>query len=649
MSMRLLLFFALIFILFIHPLGGDGDFFHHMNTGKYVLTHFTLPHQDEFTFTALGKDWVGFAWGAGSIFYLIYTYFGAVGISLFVAMMGMLTLGLLYFFLRGLKVPTSTALLMSSFAAPIVAARWPNRPEIFTYPFLLCLLLVDQLKEKYPRLVILFPLITFVWANTYGASVLSGLIIIAALLIKQFIVDGYKFLPAAKLFFIFAPLSIVAAFTNGYGLKTIFYINYIREISKNQVEWYGIVQTLTQTTYQYVVVFQYYVLLYLLFLSGFLLLLALNYKNLKTYLGNKQYLFLLIISMSIFIPFAAFRQTALAVFLSIPIMAILFMHLSLKQQFLLKIYIVIATLFSTLIIIWVRPLGIMPDTAAFPPGLIQFIRSNNLSGRILASQQLGAYLTFNLYPSVLVYSDTRDDLFVGSQILMDYYQTIASHKSLLPLADNYKVDIVVGDLLEGPSYKVFFTSGNWAPVYIHGHYFIAVPLKTAREKKMPILDAIDPFSPTQSKPNQEQNALLQYEKSQLSSAPDDQIRLSYPLLALGEIDKGIDIISKIKVSPIPETIVFAMEKDYLLSQAYLANKDCKNTKKYLDRTNQGIISTVFLNPKKQLPSPVDKGYAFYYLLCEKNPAQAQKFLNSYLKQSWVNDAERKAVQNQFDP
>src|SRR5262245_10438873 len=65
----------------------DNSFFWHLRTGEYILDH-GIPHRDVFSYTAHGTKWVAQSWLAELTYGALYRTFGALGIRLFVGVVG---------------------------------------------------------------------------------------------------------------------------------------------------------------------------------------------------------------------------------------------------------------------------------------------------------------------------------------------------------------------------------------------------------------------------------------------------------------------------------------------------------------------------------------------------------------------------------
>ncbi|MCX6791809.1 MAG: hypothetical protein NT149_02110, partial [Candidatus Gottesmanbacteria bacterium] len=213
----LILVTVAVFFLFLHPIDSDGDFYHHLIIGRYVADLRALPYTDTFTYTAAGHPYIGYAWGTGVLFYVIFRTFGAEGISLFVALVGVLTCGLLWVLTREFHLARSVRILLILLAAGVLATRWPTRPEIMTYPGLLAILVVNRIRRHHPQATLLFPVIVFLWANLYSVSLIAGLGIL--LLIGMFELVNARPKRQTKLLWWNIAAAIGAAWINGYGYR----------------------------------------------------------------------------------------------------------------------------------------------------------------------------------------------------------------------------------------------------------------------------------------------------------------------------------------------------------------------------------------------------------------------------------------------
>lgn len=634
----LVLFFALVFIFFLKPFEGTGDFYHHVNTGRYIIENKTLPHLDTYSHTAFGLPWVAHSWLSGLLFYLLLENLGKASISLFSAGLATLTFVLIYHLLRLNGASKMATILTMALVAIPISTRWPQRPELFTYPLVVSFLLIDALKTKYPKVVWLFPLLMVLWANLYGSGLLFGLLLLGYLVVKQFISDRFRFKKEFRLFYLLSFISYLLSFLNGYGFHTIFYFYlYIPKVSVYEGEWSGIFRILSTMPLSQLVSQQYLILLYFIILLTTIVVLIFSWKVIK------QNLFLTALALSIFAPILVFRQVPLASILISPILALALTYHLKKHHFFLVALPIISLITSLTISLWLNPPRIKSYENSSATEMIQFIKTQNLKGNAFNQNHLGGYLTYNLYPQVLVFFDTRDDLYVDTEALKDLYETFNKNQSVLSLLDKYKIDLVIADYLtDGMNYRDLFYSLDWSLVYLNDRYFLFVPAEVAKQKSLTELKALDPYSPSAAKSGQEKEAAKYYQELQ-SKNPDslnNKLFLASSLLKLEQYDQVLNLASSIEIDP--KSLagpIMERDRNFLLAETYLAKNDCQKSKEFLDKSSIDVDNVFFLN-NPQLVSKVDKGWAMYFAICQKNAQKTTEHLYKYFSSGQITPLEK---------
>lgn len=599
------LLFLFIFLFFLHPFDGNPDFFHHVNTGRYVLENGSFPRGDVWTFTASGREWIAYAWGGGVALYLIFNLFGAVGISIFVALVAVLTFYLLYRYLKLIGISQKSAILALILVAAPIISRFPARPEIFTYPFLISFLLVGELSRKKSKLALLLPVLTLLWANIYGSSLLIGWFVLGAIFFKNLIVSKFRF-KQSKLLLISIALSLLTSFVNPYGLKTVFYLFLIPGVASYEGEWAGIWRILTEAPVSYQMNMQYLILIFLVYFAVFLAAVLFSVKKLKENFP------LVVLAGVIFVPFMAFRQVPIGIFLSLPLLAKLIDSLNKKSVYIFWVIGIAGCLLYS----WINQPGITfsENTPAFH--LVSFIKEKGLTGNAFNHQPIGAFLTYNLYPDVKVFFDTRDDLFLDTEALDDLRSIFDGQKSIMPILAKYKVDFVVGDLNDGLNYQDLFNDSNWQVVYLDDRYFVAIP-KTFNErlKLTPFLH-INPYTPTNAKAGRESQAKSEYEGIYMAN-PDsfaNARRLILVLIANNDLVEAENIAKMLDVGTGHANVFLTIEKKLLLGQIATRQKDCSAARGYLKEVDSLSGHKLIFHPFTKLesiPKPLGDQFSFF--------------------------------------
>lgn len=172
--------FILIFLVkIVNGQFDDPDFYWHLKTGEYIVTHGALPPSDIFSYTHQGRPWVLHEWLFQVIIYLVHAWGAELGVTVFVALV--LT-GSLWFChaacARVLEGDKAKALIVTLLFGAFIISSAP-RPHIFTFLFF-SLFLYILLGFKYcgetARLWVI-PLVMVLWANLHGGFFI-GLVLI---------------------------------------------------------------------------------------------------------------------------------------------------------------------------------------------------------------------------------------------------------------------------------------------------------------------------------------------------------------------------------------------------------------------------------------------------------------------------------------
>ena len=636
-----------IFVFFTHPYEGSGDFYHHLNTGAFIAQTHQLPTTDIWTHTQANQPWIAHSWGSGLLFYLLFSLFGEISISLWASIMAVLSFTLLYILLRSYSVPKLPAILSIATIIPLVASRWPQRPELFEYPLVLLLLIIDAKRDQHPKLPMLYPMIILIWANIYGSSALFGLLMLGFLIVKQFITDHFKIKPYQKLFYFFSLVALPFSLFNGYSLNTLLYVYfYIPKVASYEGEWAGILRIIQAMPPSQLVTIQYYILIYFVYLILLAVLVSLSLRLFK------KHFFPMILGLGLFAPILVFRNLPLSTILSVPALALMLAYQIEKRHFWVLSLPILATIFMFSISIWISPPRLSSPDNKPAREMVEFIKSHRLTGKALNMGHFGGYLTYKLYPDLLVFFDTRDDLFTNSQVLADLYQTYNSNLSVIPLIHKYKVDLVMADTLtDGLNYRDLFYSLDWSLVFLQDRYFVMVPTKIAQGKGLTSLNFLDPFSTSAAKPGHEQEALKYYQDlvGQDPVSLTNKLYLSSTLLALKDFDQVITINQALRVDKSsPAGPAMEHDRAVLLADSYLEKGDCQNGQAYLELASKPIRPVLIFGANAQQLSKPTKQLAKYSLICQKDQVQARTYLNQFLNSTQATPLEKIEFEKQFD-
>lgn len=151
----------------------DPDTYWHLAAGRWILEHRVIPDSDPFSHSMPGAPWTAHEWLAELIFTLVHQIAGWTGLVVLVALIFTGTLAYLLRFLLARMEPIH-ALLLTAFAASMLAAYMLVRPHILVWPLLAVWVgaLVDAGERgRSPPWWTL--LLMILWANLHGSFVLG--------------------------------------------------------------------------------------------------------------------------------------------------------------------------------------------------------------------------------------------------------------------------------------------------------------------------------------------------------------------------------------------------------------------------------------------------------------------------------------------
>lgn len=171
---RLALVALFLVLVLIVPLN-DPDYFWHLKTGEYIVSHRALPAGDIFSFTRFGQPWVMHEWLFEVVLYGMFVLLGPLGVKLLTAAFAVSALGLTFTLARRLGQSPATAVILLIIAFIPFGAGISPRPQLVTYALFASFLFI-LLSYKYHaarRSLLALPLLMVVWVNAHGGYVIG--------------------------------------------------------------------------------------------------------------------------------------------------------------------------------------------------------------------------------------------------------------------------------------------------------------------------------------------------------------------------------------------------------------------------------------------------------------------------------------------
>ena len=408
----------------------DTDLWYHLNSGRYILTNGSLPHESFFSFVSPPRQYADYYWLFQAIVFKIYTLAGYYGL---VALRGLLYLGLttvITTFLIGKESDaeasrlyrTALIILYSFF---FISRAMNLRPHMMSYIIIVLFLLVIERGEK---AVVVLPLLSLLWMNVHGIEYPVMILIVGAYVIEYFLRRIGKAAPADQTSFrIIGPLALCLATVfitpNGTELvhvpfiTTKFAFQYINEL--HALTWQDLLNiTLLPNILDSSAVFPLFLLVSLASFIAGLIQRRLRISHLILFIGGA---YLLIQSKRFRCEYALLVLPMILSALSSP-RGETQLHRPFAAALVLAILALTLTSFYSGRQILRKAYPFSPT--ALPVGVSRFLQSVNANGNVLSDANYGGYYQWMCSPRYKIYMDMEipflfhdDDFFIVSQIM----------------------------------------------------------------------------------------------------------------------------------------------------------------------------------------------------------------------------------------
>lgn len=401
----------LYFIFLAHPINlVTADLGRHIKNGEITFSNPEILASNFYSYTNPDFPVLNHHYASGLIFRFFYEAGGFTLVHWFFILLSLGTF-LLFFEMARRKVGFGVASLLAVPLAPLLAERTEIRPEIWSYLFAgaFFFLLVkyrEQATHKFPKFLLLIPVLEIFWVNLH-VYFLLGPLLIGAFLLESLIAKRENFFP---LFATFA-LSCLTTLINPFGFRafteavTIFR-NYGYKLAENQTVPFMLKLTGHPNYYLFIIIFT--------LLAGLYIALALK-KRSEFCLSD----FFVAAGMSI-MAWMAIRNLTIFAFFALPLSARVISSFGKVSEAVRKKVDAVAPWILTAAIAAVLLFGLpkyFPYWSSFGFGVEEgnsnaadFFKREGLKGPIFNNYDNGGYLIFHLHPEK-VFVDNRPEAY----------------------------------------------------------------------------------------------------------------------------------------------------------------------------------------------------------------------------------------------
>lgn len=441
-----LLLIPLFSLLFFRPINlTTADLGRHIKNGQVFFEQNHIVKTNFYSYTQPELPTTNHHWGAGIIFYLIYKALGFLGLHSIFALLGGLTLYLVYLTLKSRSTPWF-ALAGVLLIIPLVRLRLEVRPEMISYFFIA---LYIYLYEKHKNseislrflLLVLLP-VQLVWVNIHIFFVLG--IFISLVYLKNW--KGMLFI-AVSLLNPFGVMGLIEPFNifreYGYTIvenKSVFFMQ--NRLPRFEYLYFELLFIVFLITAYYLLVekrdFSYRELLFISFVFGVL-----------AFVMNRNIILFAIVFTSLLSVYKSYVSKRWLQAMVIGLVSILIINIR---------------------VFW--GVGLLPnifDSA-------KFFKTNDITGPVFNNYDIGGYLIFN---DVSVFVDNRPEAYSVDFLKNVYIKAQEDEDSWIVLDREYDFNVIYFYRHDATPWAQPFLikriqDEEWAPIYVDDYVLILV-------------------------------------------------------------------------------------------------------------------------------------------------------------------------------
>lgn len=160
----------------------DPDFWWHLATGKYMVSHHVIPRHDVFSLTARDHRWITHEWLTELLFYGGWSLGSVTLLSVLTGGLISLVFWVVFLAARERGAPVAVSAPIIAIAALASAHTWGTRPQMISLLLtaLYGLAIARMLVQNLPAPPLWTPLLMVLWVNLHGGFIFGlGLLIVA--------------------------------------------------------------------------------------------------------------------------------------------------------------------------------------------------------------------------------------------------------------------------------------------------------------------------------------------------------------------------------------------------------------------------------------------------------------------------------------
>ena len=444
------LFFGILF-LFVCALGIrynslDVDIWARLINGGFVVNTFLPLYKDIFSYTQT-HTWIDPEWLSSASIFLVQKYFGICGLTILKCLLFFAMLCSIIFAIRKLNLFTNCYnlpffALISIIGTQMGYLAFTTRCQLYTFIIMaFWIFCLEQIRKNRNNYIYFLPFLMLIWLNVHGGCI-AGVGILILYIIGEFLNKRN-----IKKYIFALVLLIPVFFINPWGADYISFLYDSAFLDRSVInEW--------NSSFKFFSVFKnsyFYYLIILLFpyfvnifhkwslsksmdKTKFILVFVLLYLSIL----HSKHIGLAIVVFTIIL-FKDFVRTIMY------IKNALNLNSFTTRFFKVMSYLLVFT-YSFLVLTTTPCIDShkMDFETSYPGFMLEFLKANNIKGKILTSFQHGSYIAYKYYPDFKIYMDGRQEQ-VYFKSTFDNLISFLDQKGENPnyIIDCYEPDIVL--------------------------------------------------------------------------------------------------------------------------------------------------------------------------------------------------------------
>jgi hypothetical protein len=460
-----------LFLAFLNGnrLFNDGDTGYHIRAGDYILANLTIPHRDIFSYIDPPLPWIAHEWLSEVMMSVVHGAFGLTGVAIFFAVL----IGLAYWMLFRVAQSGDSNVAVAALVvllAMVSSTHWLARPHIFSLVLTIAWYgILDRYQRTGKDQLRWLPLLMLVWANLHGGFIIGLLLLgiyfggnVGELLFSPHFKRAAAWRRSKRLALIGGGC-LAAALCNpkGYGLLLFpFDIVSNRFVMDNVSEFFS-------PNFHHPLPYKYF----LLFTIG---LVSLSRKSLD---AIETILLLLFVYMSLY----SIRYIPLFAIIATPIV-LRQLHAALQADSAVVRWLEgrgnnlrlldagakgnlwpIVSVAVVCALAWNGKIEFHFDESLKPVAAVEFLKRENLPGKMFNDDEFGDYLIYAASPQYKVFFDGRSDMY-GEQWGGPYTQIVRLRPDWENLVETHGFSWMFLPA-SAPLSVVLLRNNNWQLIY----------------------------------------------------------------------------------------------------------------------------------------------------------------------------------------